>query len=320
MTVPSALLVTGASGFVGTRLLKRVAAGESLIPSNVHIHALSRSSPRIMPSGHPGGVTFHACDLTDVDATQRTLLGLSPAPTGVLHLAGLANPRVAQDHPFHARAANATGTRNLLAGLADRGHPARVLVASTAAVYGKNAADKNGFIAPGTRAQARTAYGWSKRLAERVARACIAPNLDIMIARPYNHAGPGQETGYVVPDLAVELTAARAECRAMLTGNLWPERDLLHVDDVLDAYLLLLEKGKPGQTYDVSSGDAVSIQTLLDGLIQRIGAPIGFECDEARARPGEAPRIAGDPSSLRALGWAPRFSVDDLLDAAVGEL
>lgn len=106
----------------------------------------------------------------------------------------------------------------------------------------------------------------------------------------------------------------------MLTGNLWPERDLLHVDDVLDAYLLLLEKGKPGQTYDVSSGDAVSIQTLLDGLIQRIGAPIGFECDEARARPGEAARIAGDPSSLRALGWAPRFSVDDLLDAAVGEL
>jgi|FLOH01.1.fsa_nt_gi GDP-4-dehydro-6-deoxy-D-mannose reductase len=317
MSVPSALLLTGASGFVGSRFLARVSAGETLLPPGVHIHALSRSAPNRMPSRHPGGVTFHACDLTDADATQRTLLSLSPAPTGVLHLAGLANPRVAQTHPFHAREANAGATRNLLAGLADRGKPARVLIASTAAVYGKAAALESGYIPEGTRAQAQSAYGWSKRLAERVARACYAPNLEIVIARPYNHAGPGQGLGYVLPDLVSELKEARRDGRPMRTGSLWPERDLLHVDDVLDAYLLLLEKGLHGRTYDISSGNAVPIQTLLEGLVERIGEPIGYEVNDAMTRSGEAIRIAGDATSLRALGWAPRFSLSDILDSVV---
>jgi GDP-4-dehydro-6-deoxy-D-mannose reductase len=204
--------------------------------------------------------------------------------------------------------------------LADRGVKTRVLVASTAAVYGKRAASPTGFIPEGTRAQARTAYGWSKRLSERVARACQAPNLDIMIARPYNHAGPGQELGYVIPDLAAEIMASRREERPMRTGNLWPKRDLLHVDDVLDAYLLILEKGERGHTYDVASGVAVSIQTLLEGLASRIGDPPSIEVDESRTRPGEAPRIAGDPTSIRALGWKPKYTLDDLLDAAVADL
>ncbi|MFT6715041.1 MAG: GDP-4-dehydro-6-deoxy-D-mannose reductase [Planctomycetota bacterium] len=138
-----------------------------------------------------------------------------------------------------------------------------------------------------------------------------------MIARPYNHAGPGQELGYVIPDLANALQTARKENRPMLTGNLWPKRDLLHVDDVLDAYLLLLEKGEPGRTYDVASGEAVSIQTILEGLAERLGDPPSIEVDETRTRPGEAPRIAGDPSSLVALGWSPKYNLDQLLDAAL---
>lgn len=311
------LLITGASGFVGTRLLKRIAAGETDIPASTHIHTLSRNAPRSMPRSHPGGISFHSCDLTNTDGCQRTILEMKPAPSSVLHLAGLANPRTAQSHPAYARAANASATRNLLSALADRGKPARFLLASTAAVYGKDAASPEGFIQEGTRARARTAYGWSKRIAERAARACNAPGLDIIIARPYNHAGPGQELGYVIPDLAHALQASRRENRPMLTGNLWPKRDLLHVDDVLDAYLLLLEKGEAGRTYDVASGEAVSIQTILEGLAARLGDPPSIEVDETRTRPGEAPRIAGDPTALMALGWAPKYSLDQLLDAVV---
>ena len=79
----------------------------------------------------------------------------------------------------------------------------------------------------------------------------------------------------------------------------------------------MLEKGEAGRTYDVASGEAVSIQTILEGLAARLGDPPSIEVDETRTRPGEAPRIAGDPTALMALGWAPKYSLDQLLDAVV---
>jgi GDP-4-dehydro-6-deoxy-D-mannose reductase len=245
------------------------------------------------------------------------VLELDPAPDWVLHLGGLADPRAATRYPRQARSANAEGTRNLLRALADRSLPVRFLLTSTAAVYGQAALDPQGRIPAGTRPQTRTAYGWSKRLSERAALACRAPGLDVMVARPYNHAGGGQGPGYVVPDLVTELRAALAEGRPMRTGNRWPERDLLHVDDVIDAYLLLLERGAPRQVYDVARGSTCSVQEVLDGLVARLGAPVGFELDPVRARSGESPRIVGDARRLGALGWAPTRGLDVILDDAV---
>jgi GDP-4-dehydro-6-deoxy-D-mannose reductase len=168
-------------------------------------------------------------------------------------------------------------------------------LSSTAAVYGKEAvlgeADGAGRIPEGSRARSRTAYGWSKRLAERVTLGCTATGLETLVARPYNHAGPGQTAGYVVPDLAAEIRAALAEGRPARTGSLWPERDLLHLDDVIDAYLLLLERGEAGRIYDIARGEAVAIQAIYDGLVRRLGEPVGHEVDPAKARSGELNRI-----------------------------
>jgi len=316
---PRALLVSGASGFVGTRLLERFVAAELPALKGVHIHALSRSQPRYWPAPH---VDFHAVDLADREAVGRVVIGLDPAPTWVLHLAGMANPREAARLPRQARAANAETTRNLLEALADRGLGTRFLLASTAAVYGKEAvpgdADEGGRIPEGSRARSRTAYGWSKRLAERVTLGCTAPGLEAMVARPYNHAGPGQTAGYVVPDLVAELKAAIAEGRPARTGSLWPERDLLHLDDVIDAYLLLLARGEAGRIYDVARGEAQPMQTIYDGLVRRLGQPVGHEIDPSKTRLGELARIEGDAAGLRALGWTPTKDLDAILDGALG--
>ncbi len=315
---PRALLLTGASGFVGSRLLGRFVAGELPALEGVHVHALSRTQPRHWPVR---GVSFHAIDLADREALGRLLIGLQPAPTWVLHLAGMADPRAAARVPRQAKAANAEVTRNLLEALADRGLPTRFLLASTAAVYGKHAVpgenDEGGRIPEGSVARSRTAYGWSKRLAERATLACTAPGLERLVARPYNHAGPGQGLGYVVPDLAHELRRALAESRPARTGSLWPERDLLHVDEVIDAYLLLLQRGTPGRIYDIARGEAIPMQAIFDGLVQRLGAPLGHEVDEAKTRVGELRRIIGDPASLLALGWRPKRDLDAILDDAL---
>lgn len=316
---PRALLLSGASGFVGSRFLARLALGELPALEGVHIHALSRTQP---PGWPAPGVDFHTVDLADREAVGRVVIGLDPAPEWVLHLAGMANPREAAARPRGARAANAETTRNLLEALADRGLATRFLLASTAAVYGKEAvlgdADEGGRIPEGSRARSRTAYGWSKRLAERVTLACQAPGLEAMIARPYNHAGPGQTAGYVVPDLIAELRAALREGRPARTGSLWPERDLLHLDDVIDAYLLLLERGEAGRIYDIARGEAQPVQAIFDGLVARLGAPVGHQVDPQKTRAGELKRIEGDASGLRALGWSPTKDLDAILDGALG--
>ena len=318
------LLLTGASGFVGGRLLERLRdPGRHGLGhlAGLPVLAFSRREPRSWPQP---GVAWSPCDLTDPDAVQRAVFeGLAErrGPLWVLHLGGLADPRLAARHPRQARSANAEGTRNLLVALSNvvgADAPGRVLLVSTAAVYGQRALDAEGRIPAGTRPRTRTAYGWSKRLAERAALACPAPGLEVVVARPYNHAGPGQGAGYVVPDLCADLRAALAEARPMRTGNLWPERDLLHVDDVLDAYLVLLERGEAGTVYDVARGEARPVRDILDGLVDRLGAPVAIEPDPERVRAGESPRIVGDASRLRALGWEPTRDLDAILDDAVG--
>lgn len=318
---PRALLLTGASGFVGSRLLERFVEGELPALEGTQIHAVSRSTPSVWPAP---GVDFHRVDLVEREHVERLVMELRPGPTWVLHLAGMADPRKAARNPRQARAANAESTRNLLVALADRGTPVRFLLASTAAVYGKQVVDRgrDGLIPEGSPAKSRTAYGWSKRIAERFTQVFAGPgaatNIEAMIARPYNHCGPGQGLGYVVPDLLHEIKRARAEGRAAETGSLWPERDFLHVDDVIDAYLTLLERGTPGKIYDVARGEAWPVQALFDGLVERIGPIAGQRVQSEKERAGEVQRIVGDATSLRALGWAPQFGLDRILDDAVG--
>ena len=312
---PRALLLTGASGFVGSRLLERFVDGDLPALKGVHIHALSRTAPKAWPAPH---LDFHAIDLVDRESVARLVMALEPAPTWVLHLAGMADPRKAARMPRMARASNAESTRNVLVALADRALPTRFVLASTAAVYGKQgvARGTDGRIIEGSPARSRTAYGWSKRIAERFTGVFRTEALESMIARPYNHCGPGQELGYVVPDLIHEIRLAQREQREALTGSLWPERDFLHVDDVIDAYLTLLAKGQAGRIYDVARGEAWPVQALFDGLVERLGAIKGQRVNEAKTRAGEVPRIVGDSTSLRALGWTPKLGLDAILDDA----
>lgn len=317
---PPTLLLTGASGFVGSRLLERFVLGELPALAGAHVHAVSRHAPKAWPAPH---VDFHPIDLVDREHVDQLLMELRPAPTWVLHLAGMADPRRAARNPRQARAANAESTRNLLVSLANRGTPARFVLASTAAVYGKEVVDRgqDGRIPEGSPAKSRTAYGWSKRLAERFTRVFAGPraasNVCAMIARPYNHCGPGQGLGYVVPDLMAEILAAQQGERPAETGSLWPERDFLHVDDVIDAYLTLLEKGACGQIYDVARGESWPVQALFDGLVERLGPVPGQRVKPEKERAGEVRRIVGDAASLHALGWAPRLGLDRILDDAV---
>mgnify|MGYP001442406241 CR=1 FL=1 len=135
--------------------------------------------------------------------------------------------------------------------------------------------------------------------------------------RPFNHTGPGQTEGFVIPSFAMQIARIEAGLvePVIRVGNLTAHRDLTDVRDVARAYRLILERGGSGTVYNVCSGEARSMQALLDGLCARSAVTVRVEADPALYRPNDTPLLVGSNARLRAdTGWAPEVSFDRMLD------
>ena len=290
------VLITGVSGFVGGRLAKRLANRDG-----VKLFGFSRSLPvELEPC-----VSWRSVDLADRAAVIDYMLEVNP--DRVVHLAALAHPGDCRLGPERAFEMQVTGTAAMLSALSPE---ASALIVSSAQVYGSHSASP---IPETAELNADSPYGRSKRASEQVALAAAASGKRVIIARPFNHSGSGQQRRYVLPAFASRVLESRRTGEPITTGNLFPRRDFLHVEDVLDAYELLLEKGVSGEVYNVASGVGVSIEELLSKLQNLAGTELEVRQDPARMRANDPEEICGDAARLRALGWSPRFSLDDLL-------
>ncbi|HWZ90448.1 MAG TPA: GDP-mannose 4,6-dehydratase, partial [Polyangiaceae bacterium] len=152
----------------------------------------------------------------------------------------------------------------------------------------------------------KSPYATSKLAAELVARQFFASyGLDVVIARSFNHVGPGQDERFVIPALARQIKAAqegKASPRVMV-GNLDPIRDFSSVHDVVEAYRILLLRGVSGEVYNVCSGRAQSIHDVVSQLVKAAGVEIELVVDPARVRPSDIARLVGNPQKINALGW-----------------
>ncbi len=140
-------------------------------------------------------------------------------------------------------------------------------------------------------------------------------------ARPFNHIGPGQRPGFVVPDFAQQIAAIEAgqSSPVMHVGNLTARRDFTDVRDVVRAYHLLITTGEPGEAYNIGSGRSHPIQEVLDTLLGMSQVDIAVEPDPARMRPSDVPDVVCDATKLRdQTGWQPTIpfeqSLADVLD------
>jgi GDP-4-dehydro-6-deoxy-D-mannose reductase len=187
--------------------------------------------------------------------------------------------------------------------------PVRILHVSSGNVYGNRDSGELGFREDET-PQPVSPYAASKLMAEIAARSFVNDlGMEIVIARPFNHTGPGQALGFVCPDFARSIAEglSRGENPVLLkTGALEPRRDFSDVRDVVEAYKLLLLKGSAGETYNVSSGALVSISGIVELFQGASGVAIQTKTDPARLRGHEVARIGGDPGKItRELGWKP---------------
>lgn len=298
---PRSVMVSGAAGFVGQRLLRRLSGRPGL-----RLHALAREPKPEALADVP--MEWHRADLLDTAALGRALE--AARPDRLYHLAAIANPRECAAQPRLAYLVNAKGTLALFLALFRANPAARALLVSTAQVYGT----RTGRLAETDPAEPVTVYGRSKLSAERVARGLARRGKAVVIARSFNHTGRGQTPDYVLPALAQNLRRALATGGALGHGNLYPRRDFLHVEDVLDAYEILLERGTSGEVYNVCRGVGTSIGELLEGLMARLGRPHSTALDAALARASDPEEIVGDAHKLHSLGWCPKWPVDTILD------
>jgi GDP-4-dehydro-6-deoxy-D-mannose reductase len=308
------LLITGADGFVGRWLVRAArAAGMPVVAAIMP----GSEAPAEWSSGPPGatGVQVVRADLLDDGDVQR-LADLRPS--GVVHLAAIASGAEARKNPDGALAVNAAATTLLAALLATTSKP-RFLLVSTGEVYGPGHDDP---IAESAPLRPNSPYGSSKASAELALGAMAERGaLPVIIARPFPHTGPGQTTTYVLPAIASRLAEAkRSGATQVRVGNLSAVRDFLDVRDVVRAYLLLLERGVPGEAYNVASGVGRRLVDCFDLLARLIGVAVRAEQDAALLRSGDIPVLIGDATRLhQATGWSPEIpferTLQDLVNA-----
>lgn len=286
------ILVTGVSGFIGARLARAlVDAGHRV--AGTYIEDALRME----------GVSLHRADLRDREMLAAALA--ESRPEVVVHLAGLSHVGASWRRSSDYFQVNVLGTENLLAAAGD----ARVVVASSSEVYGR-VPEAEQPIAEDRPPAPRNPYALTKAAAERLALAAGAS-----VVRSFNVVGPGQAAAFALPSFARQLAAiARGEVRAVLeVGNLEPRRDFLHVDDAADAYALLVERGRPGEIYNLGSGRARRVGEMLERLIGISGLEVEVRVDPERCRTDDLPLLLADCGRLRALGWEPRRPLDDAL-------
>jgi GDP-4-dehydro-6-deoxy-D-mannose reductase len=162
-----------------------------------------------------------------------------------------------------------------------------------------------------------TPYAASKAAADLACyQYTCAPGLDIVRARPFNHTGPHQPDQFAIPNFARQLIAIeRGDAPAVIeTGNLSSERDLTDVRDTIAAYILLMERGRRGEAYNIATGTSHSMQKVLERMLALTGLKVELRRKNDLLRPSEPDRIRVSVAKLRReTGWAPRFSLDRTL-------
>jgi GDP-4-dehydro-6-deoxy-D-mannose reductase len=255
----------------------------------------------------------------EVDVTNPTALLAAvseAAPDAIYHLAALTHVGQSWAEPLRVLEVNVIGTGALLAAARECGTDPRILVTSSAEVYGAVTDPSLLPLRETSPTAPLTPYAASKLAAEAlVSQAYLGHGQRVITVRPFNHIGPGQSPNFAVPALAKRIVEAeRTNAPTIPVGNLSARRDFTDVRDVVRAYRLLIESGEDGAVYNVCSGHDVSIEEIADGLLTLAGTRLEFEIDPALVRPVEVPVLRGDRSRLSAAtGWKPEIELHQTL-------
>ena len=311
------ILITGATGFVGSHLIEY-----ALKRDVTTIYATRRRRSNVESVNHlmdMARVKWVTMDITD----SHSVLSLieESKPDLCFHLCAQSFVPTSWNAPQETMTTNVIGTINLLEAIRAKCPETKIEIAGSSEEYGMVKEDEIP-ISETNPLRPLSPYGVSKVAEDFLGyQYFMSYGLKIVRTRGFNHTGPRRGEMFVCSSFAkqiVEIEKGKRE-NSIRVGNLDAKRDFTDVRDMVDAYWLSLEKGKPGEVYNICSGKCFSMREILDTLIEISGAKVNIESDTERMRPSDVPILLGDSTKFREeTGWQPKIpfrkTLEDILD------
>lgn len=299
----SKVLITGIAGFVGSHLAERL-SGKAEVWGTYIGSDLSNLEG--------AGAQLVECDLLDAEKVRKVIRDLRPER--VFHLAAQSLPSLSFANPAATLRVNIFASLNLFEAMVEYVPGSVLLNIGSGDEYGEvDAASLP--VRETEELKPLNPYAVSKVTQDLLAfQYARSKGLKAVRCRPFNHYGPRQADTFVCSSFArqiAEIEAGVVKEKVLKVGNLDAAKDFLYVGDVVRAYELLIEKGAHGSVYNVCSGYAVKIRTILDTLLSISGERIELVQDMDKKRPTDTVALYGDRARLTALGWEPAFSLED---------
>ena len=325
------ILITGYKGFVGQYLATACAQRypDARLFGLAHQHATAEPAPSVTAAhGQPRHAIAHddsddsagvhvtelEGDITDGARLRQILREVRPDL--IFHLAAVSSVAASWADPANMLRVNAGGFIQLVEALRVEAPTARVVVIGSGEQYGLVRPEENP-VSEETLPRPANPYAVSKVAQDLYAfQYHRAYGLDLVRVRAFNHFGPGQSPDFVLASFARQIAQMEAGqvASTLLVGNLSSQRDFLPVSDVARAYVALAERGRAGEAYNVGSGVARSIESLLQALLGLARVTVDVRVDPSRMRPVDVPVICADTSKLRRdTGWLPSAPLEDTL-------
>lgn len=301
------ILVTGGTGFAGSHLIEELLARGF---GDVYSTTFSLPDPtvQLLPQDH-----YVQVNLTDKQATAMLFKKIKP--DWIFHLASFAYVGKSFDKAEELFANNIKLQLNVLEALRLYAPQARMLTIGSAEEYG---------IVPSNTVAINESfplnpvnpYAVSKVTQDLLANSYfLSYGLDIVRTRSFNHIGTRQTGDFAVPSFVKQIVAIeRGEQKELLVGKLSAIRDFTPVQDMVRAYILLMEKGEKGEVYNIGTGIGVKMEEIVDILASLSTVKIKRQEDSSRVRPLDAPALIADNSKIGALGWKPTIELKSVLE------
>lgn len=304
------VLITGVTGFAGSHL-----ADHLLDAGGYEVFGLKRWRSRTDTVAHlEGKVEMVEGDMTDARRMREVVAAVRPDL--IFHLAAQSFVPASWESPDATLTCNIRGQLNIFEAVRDCGLKCRIQIAGSSEEYGLVLEDEMPVVEENP-LRPLSPYAVSKVAQDMMAWQYFRSyGLDVVRTRGFNHTGPRRGEVFVVSDFARQIALIEAGRRdpVIRTGNLDARRDFTDVRDMVRGYLLALQKGEPGEVYNICSGKDIRIGDMLDRLLALSEAAISLEQDPARMRPSDVPVLLGSAAKFRAAtGWEPEIPFERTL-------
>ncbi len=301
--------ITGVTGFAGSHLAENLLA-HGIEVAGTTLRGESRRNIRAIADQ----VRTIQASLEDTAILKKFLVDFRP--DWVFHLAALAAVGPSFSRPTETLEVNLMGTARLYEILRGCKSTKKIVFVSSADIYGPVPPEKMP-IKPDYPLRPVSPYGASKAAADILSYQYFrAYGLPVVRVRAFNHTGPRQATGYVIPDFCSQIARIeRGRRRGVIkVGDLSAKRDVADVRDIVEGYRLAAKRGAVGEAYILASGKADQIRNYLELLTKMANAEITVRVDQALIRPVEVPLLVGNiTKAKKELGFRPRYRIEQTL-------